>query len=477
MAPAALLTGHIPSINTTSDAWVQRSPGSPDEPILGGASGSTSETIVLYHYGNLEGRVSFKSPPGYPRLTDCDIATTQAEAAKYTGTPINDNLQYKYELRIDRAYFEEHFINSGTRGAYSEFVTKQPIPIKYFRNVLKLTPAPMEPPAKTATGAIPEPGSGTPGPTGTPGSMFEPDVNIKGGTPTTPSGSTKTATPPAAEIPGPTGTPGRMSEPNINIRGGRSTNIGGSTRGAVGPYVGAFVMFAIQIGLHFLEKWDMERMAKNKIEEQLEEKIKPKIVDKINGLDRTKLEKGVTTFANVTIEIHLIEKYIRSGLHSGSYIDPEVRLADVSITRKNITSEQTRDSEGEYDYKIFQYTYSFPVGIPSAEVLPSIAILHNLLAHARTDLQSVHVGMAGELVALDYLNVALQATDMTGHSAFENNTPEERYQLTIDAMDHSLSVLEGLDKHNPALKNVVNLVGSIKFLVDLGLAYRWPIMV
>lgn len=151
MAPSALLTGRISSISTTSDAWVQRSP---DEPILGAAAGSTSETIVLYHYGNLEGVESFKSPPGYPRLTDCDIATSQGEAYEYTRTPITENLQYKYELKIDRAYFEKNFRNMGSKGAYSEFGTKDPIPVKYFRNVLKLTPAPVTPQARMASGDI-----------------------------------------------------------------------------------------------------------------------------------------------------------------------------------------------------------------------------------------------------------------------------------------------------------------------------------
>lgn len=123
---------------------IRRSPVSPDGPPVNeeilGASASTSETVVLYHYGDLEGRETFNSPPGYPRLTDCDIANTQVEASKYTGTPINSKLVNKYALKIDSAYFEKHFRNTGTRGAYSEFVTKEAIPTKYFRMVLKLTP-------------------------------------------------------------------------------------------------------------------------------------------------------------------------------------------------------------------------------------------------------------------------------------------------------------------------------------------------
>jgi Domain of unknown function (DUF4157) len=103
---------------------------------------------------------------------------------------------------------------------------------------------------------------------------------------------------------------------------------------------------------------------------------------------------------------------------------------------------------------------------------PDIATIHSLLASIRTDLLSVRVGMAGEAVALDYLNVALQATDMAGHNAFKNKTPAERYQLTTDAIAHSLSVLNGLDDKNPALKRVIDRLRGTKFLVDNALANR-----
>jgi hypothetical protein len=85
--------------------------------------------------------------------------------------------------------------------------------------------------------------------------------------------------------------------------------------------------------------------------------------------------------------------------------------------------------------------------------------------------------MAGEAVALDYLNVALQAPDMMGHNAFENKTPAHRYKLTIGAIDHSQSILTGIYDKNPALKGVTDLLLSAKFLVDNQLASRWPIMI
>lgn len=59
----------------------------------------------------------------------------------YTGVPVNPKLKYKYELRIDRDYFEKNFVNTGTRKGYSEFVTKKPqmISTKFLRQVATLT--------------------------------------------------------------------------------------------------------------------------------------------------------------------------------------------------------------------------------------------------------------------------------------------------------------------------------------------------
>jgi GH24 family phage-related lysozyme (muramidase) len=131
-------------------------------PEIWGGTPSTSETVSLYHYGNLTGVTMFKSPPGYPRLTDCDIATSQAEAAQFTGTPINANLLYKYEIKIDVNYFNKNFRNFATRGAYSEYDTKESIPIKYFTKVADLIVTPPR------SGSSPSPTGGAP-PQQTPG--------------------------------------------------------------------------------------------------------------------------------------------------------------------------------------------------------------------------------------------------------------------------------------------------------------------
>ena len=160
-------------------ARIQRGPSdtkSPkaDAPVLGGSK-STSDVVVLYHYGDLEGRreidakttegAPFKSSPGYPRLTDCDSASCQREVTERTGTPQNEKIRHKYELRIDRAYFDKHFRNTGTRGAYSEYVAKDPIPMKYLRRVSSVAPttsAPPTLPARSGTITVKPPAPVTP---------------------------------------------------------------------------------------------------------------------------------------------------------------------------------------------------------------------------------------------------------------------------------------------------------------------------
>ena len=102
--------------------------------------------------------------PDYPRLTDYDIAydpessgTLRAPAAavaKNTGTPVRPALRFKYELRINKAYFEKNFREGGGRGAYSEYGYKDPIPIKYFRRVSEIAPTGVEPSARTASGSL-----------------------------------------------------------------------------------------------------------------------------------------------------------------------------------------------------------------------------------------------------------------------------------------------------------------------------------
>lgn len=157
-AAASRLRAAVPAVPT-----VQRDPPPPPGgPLVLGGTPRTSETVRLYHYGNLDGLTSFTSKPGYPRLTDCDIASSQAEAAQYTGAPVSPNLRYKYELVIDQEYFDANFRNTGSRKGYSEYGTAKPIDIKYFRRIATLT---VTPPTSGGSpsggGALPPAGGGS----------------------------------------------------------------------------------------------------------------------------------------------------------------------------------------------------------------------------------------------------------------------------------------------------------------------------
>lgn len=126
---------------------IQRAPPQPPapepDPLILGSTDPAAATESLFHYGDLTGKVTFRSFQSYPRLTDCDTATTVEDAAKYTGTGVRDAVKFKYELKIERGYFAKHFKNVATRdGGFSEFGTDQPIPVKYFRKVATLLRAP-----------------------------------------------------------------------------------------------------------------------------------------------------------------------------------------------------------------------------------------------------------------------------------------------------------------------------------------------
>lgn len=139
--PAQAKTASAVSLGTASTGLlVQRTPPSPPppggDPLILGTTDPAAETESLFHYGDLTGADSLRSPQGYPRLTDCHIAETVEEAARYTGTPVRDSVKFKYEVKIEREFFLKHFKNVATRnGGFSEYSSDQPIPIKYLRKV------------------------------------------------------------------------------------------------------------------------------------------------------------------------------------------------------------------------------------------------------------------------------------------------------------------------------------------------------
>jgi hypothetical protein len=76
--PAQAITGLI-----ERRLSVQRAPGDPPAtvtPVYGGTG--ANGTVSLYHYGDLTTGTEFISTRGYPRLTNCDIATSQKDAPR-----------------------------------------------------------------------------------------------------------------------------------------------------------------------------------------------------------------------------------------------------------------------------------------------------------------------------------------------------------------------------------------------------------
>jgi hypothetical protein len=180
-------------------------PGS--EPLIFGTTDAAAETESLFHYGDLTGQETFRSTRGYPRLTNCDIAETVEEAARFTGSPVRDSVKFRYEIKIERGFFAKYFKNVGTRsiGNYSEFGTDQPIPVKYFRKVATLLRGP-------PGGAPPVPGAG-------PGGSGAASAAARGTTAAAPPRAAPPgAAPPGAEPPPVVVKPGQV--PGAKVPGG-----------------------------------------------------------------------------------------------------------------------------------------------------------------------------------------------------------------------------------------------------------------
>jgi hypothetical protein len=323
-------------------------------PILGD-SGTTTETVRLYHYGDLDGRATFTSPPGYPRLTDCDIANSQEEAAEYTGAPITANLRYKYELVIDRDYFDKNFRDTGTRKGYSEYVTKQSIPTTYFNKVATLTVKQPPPGGSSPTGGI----GGTTPPVstggGSPGSSTgTPKVKSAGG-------KTEAVTVPKG------GTTSELGEGPVMGQGrGRLTGAaeadeaeefegdGGGTLGGVGAVVVEVIGPLLQAFA-----WALVPALANQLWEQDKKKLEAAILERLNQPESLRRiadyqidQPGLTLYANVTVEIVTEDAIQTVGttqqgfpiLNATSYYASS-RLIDVKTSESTVnTSKETLSS-------------------------------------------------------------------------------------------------------------------------------------
>jgi len=152
--------------------------------------------------------------------------------------------------------------------------------------------------------------------------------------------------------------------------------------GPKGEFMGTAAEVGIVIGitviLTALEIWMTRRMVKQKIEEGLKN-LKPKIADRLDKLKpdiaklQLKLDKGGKVFGNIVVQIHSITYSLGAG--RGTYMEPDVRLADINITTKNTTGDRhfklTLDEENtpSVTRPVDEYTYSVEVQVYTKDQL------------------------------------------------------------------------------------------------------------
>lgn len=175
----------------------------------------------------------------------------------------------------------------------------------------------------------------------------------------------------------PAATRSRASMPPIEL-----DDIPVRVAGPKGEFMGTAAEVGIVIGitviLTALEIWMTRRMVKQKIDQGLKD-LKPKIADRLDKLKpdiaklQLKLDKWEKVFANIVVQIHSITYSLGPG--RASYMEPDVRLADINITTKNITGDRhfelTLDegSTPSVTRPVDEYTYSVEVQVYTKEQL------------------------------------------------------------------------------------------------------------
>ncbi|HEY2015838.1 MAG TPA: hypothetical protein VGH38_20185 [Bryobacteraceae bacterium] len=138
-----------------------------------------------------------------------------------------------------------------------------------------------------------------------------------------------------------------LPEIDFDVRPVRVRPSGGLAEGA-----GTLVEFAIPLLLMLLEIWMTRSMMKRKIKEGVE-KLEPQIQSRLDKLKpniarmQLRLDEGEKAYAVVTVEV----AYWKMSLGPGraSYVEPEVRLADIEITSKPVTSERSFERTESFD--------------------------------------------------------------------------------------------------------------------------------
>ena len=256
---------------------------------------------------------------------------------------------------------------------------------------------------------------------------------------------------------------------------GASPSLGASIGWAVAEFA---ILYLLSMIAGYFQGEQQERQMREKWE-----KLSPKVQEDLN-LRQGDIEKVLrqtnkrkTIYANVQMDLIIIKSCYEGTCVDSYYgIDyvPPVKVSTENINRKDVFSSIEPAPSGNIIH--YPVIYSFPIAEPASLVLPSIRIIHEAVAAIRTDLMAIRGRTAGEAVALDYLIVAQQATDVTDPNFLQFNTAAERFRLTIDAVTSSLSVLQGPAGENAALRDLIGRLWLVKFRLD-GLANRWPLMV
>jgi hypothetical protein len=254
----------------------------------------------------------------------------------------------------------------------------------------------------------------------------------------------------------------------------------GSTRAAIGWGLAEFAVLQLLnliIGPILKEQHEQQvALAWARHRPRVQEELNRRQGEIEELLRKTGMKK--TIYANVSVDMIVIQACYEGGCTSGFYgleYVPPVGISTDYIDRRDTFSSIDPAPAGNIIH--YPVTFSFAVAEPAALVLRDVWVIHQSLGSVRTKLKAASGGTAGEGVALDYLEVALRATDTAGANEFRNKPGPERYRAMISAMNSCLDFLEGAAKSNPAVKDPLDLLRGTRNLSEYGLGDRWAIIV
>jgi hypothetical protein len=264
----------------------------------------------------------------------------------------------------------------------------------------------------------------------------------------------------------------------ITVRGGGGGGEGPSARSAIGWGIA-------ELGILYLLGLIIGPVLKAKHERDVAhswDRIRPKVQEDLNQrqgeieklLRETNRKK--TIYANVHMDMITSQSCWQGACAEGYYgMDyvPPVKISTENINRTDPYSAIDPAPAGNIIHR--PVLFSFPIAEPSALVLPHIEVIHNLLARVTGDLTAVRERTAGEAVALDHLQVALEATDYKRPTKFQTKSAAERFRTTVSEVNYGFDMLKM--SSTPAVQELGKLLGGVRFLLQQGLAEQWPLMV